>query len=75
MTADKDINRKGMAKNLYACQFRAKAVFNYQGVFMNLGLKKLSGLILVAMVASTASSAMARNFRSADVHAKDFPTN
>lgn len=42
---------------------------------MNLGLKKLSGLILVAMVASTASSAMARNFRSADVHAKDFPTN
>lgn len=42
---------------------------------MNLKLKKLSGLIVVAICAMTASTAMARNFRSADVHAKDFPTN
>ena len=42
---------------------------------MNLKLKKLSGLIVVAMFAMTATGAMARNFRSADVHAKDFPTN
>ena len=42
---------------------------------MNLKLKKISGLIVTAMFAVAATSAMARDFRSADVHAKDFPTN
>lgn len=42
---------------------------------MNLKLKKLSGLIVLTMCAVTATTAMARTFRSADVHAKDFPTN
>lgn len=42
---------------------------------MNLKLKKLSGLIVLGVFAMTATTAMARNFRSADVHAKDFPTN
>ena len=42
---------------------------------MNLKLKKLSGLIALTVFAMTATTAMARNFRSADVHAKDFPTN
>jgi len=31
--------------------------------------------IAIAVLAFSASTAMARNFRSADVHAKDFPTN
>ena len=38
-------------------------------------LKQLSSLILVAALAATATCATARTFRSADVHAKDFPTN
>lgn len=42
---------------------------------MNFKLKKLSGLIVISMIAMTGTAAMARNFRSADVHAKDFPTN
>ena len=42
---------------------------------MNLKLKKLSGLIVVSLLAMSATTAMARNFRSADVHAKDYPTN
>lgn len=42
---------------------------------MNFKLKKLSGLIVVAMIAMTGTAAMARNFRSADVHSKDYPTN
>ena len=42
---------------------------------MNLKLKKISGLIVTALFAVAATSAMARDFRSADVHAKDFPTN
>ncbi|MFC5522484.1 TRAP transporter substrate-binding protein [Polaromonas jejuensis] len=42
---------------------------------MNFKLKKISGLVVVALFAMTATTAMARNFRSADVHAKDFPTN
>lgn len=42
---------------------------------MNFKLKKISSLVVVAMVAMSATTAMARNFRSADVHAKDFPTN
>jgi len=42
---------------------------------VNLKLKKISGLIVTALFAVAATSAMARDFRSADVHAKDFPTN
>lgn len=42
---------------------------------MNLKLKKLSGLLAIALFAMSGTAAMARNFRSADVHAKDFPTN
>ncbi|MDB5826237.1 MAG: C4-dicarboxylate transporter [Variovorax sp.] len=37
-------------------------------------LKTLSGLIAIGLFALT-TSAMARTFRSAEVHAKDFPTN
>ncbi len=37
-------------------------------------LKTLSGLIAIGLFALTTSS-MARTFRSAEVHAKDFPTN
>jgi len=36
---------------------------------------KLCGLIAATVLAVSASTAMARTFRSADVHAKDFPTN
>ena len=42
---------------------------------MNFQFKKLSGLVVIAMLAMTGTAATARNFRSADVHAKDFPTN
>lgn len=42
---------------------------------MNFKLKKLSGLIVISMIAMMGNSASARNFRSADVHAKDYPTN
>lgn len=42
---------------------------------MKFKLKKLSGLIVVTMIAMTGTAAMARNFRSADVHSKDYPTN
>src|SRR5437899_9623116 len=42
---------------------------------MNFQLKKSCALIAVAMFALTATTTMARTFRSADVHAKDYPTN
>src|SRR5437763_9516053 len=42
---------------------------------MNFTFKKSCGLIAVAMFALTATATMARTFRSADVHAKDYPTN
>src|SRR5438128_11554438 len=42
---------------------------------MNFQLKKLCGLIAVALFALTTTGTMARTFRSADVHAKDYPTN
>jgi tripartite ATP-independent transporter DctP family solute receptor len=42
---------------------------------MRFQLKKLSRQVLIAVLAVTATAAMARTFRSADVHAKDFPTN
>jgi len=41
----------------------------------SLPMKKLTGLIAIGLLALTASSAMARTFRSAEVHSKDFPTN
>jgi tripartite ATP-independent transporter DctP family solute receptor len=42
----------------------------------SLQMKKLSGLIAIGLIALTASNVtMARTFRSAEVHAKDFPTN
>jgi tripartite ATP-independent transporter DctP family solute receptor len=54
-----------------------KAIFYfiYQGDVMNFKFKKLSGLLVIAMLAMTGTAAMARNFRSADVHSKDYPTN
>ena len=42
---------------------------------MKLQFKKLSGLIVAIVFAVTATTTMARTFRSADVHAKDYPTN
>ena len=42
---------------------------------MNSRLEKLAGLIAVAALALTTNTATARDFRSADVHAKDYPTN
>ncbi len=38
-------------------------------------LKTIVSALAVTALALCATSAMARNFRSADVHAKDFPTN
>ena len=37
--------------------------------------RKLPALIAATVFAITATSTMARTFRSADVHAKDYPTN
>jgi TRAP-type C4-dicarboxylate transport system substrate-binding protein len=42
---------------------------------MKFQLKNVSGLIAVALLALTATATTARTFRSADVHAKDYPTN
>ncbi len=42
---------------------------------MNFQLKKLSGLVAIVLFTLTATPATARTFRSADVHAKDYPTN
>jgi tripartite ATP-independent transporter DctP family solute receptor len=42
---------------------------------MKLQLKKLAGFIAVAVMAMSAASVQAREFRSADVHEKTFPTN
>src|SRR6476620_2817633 len=38
-------------------------------------IKTLSRLIAIAAIALSTSAAMGRTFRSAEVHAKDFPTN
>ena len=42
---------------------------------MKLKLKTLPSLLTIAVLALSASASMARTFRSAEVHAKDFPTN
>ena len=42
---------------------------------MTFQLKTLSTLVATAVLALSAAAAMARDFRSADVHAKDYPTN
>ena len=42
---------------------------------MNHTLKTLPGLLAITVLALSALTAMARTFRSAEVHAKDFPTN
>ena len=42
---------------------------------MRLPLKTLPHLIAITVLALSASTPMARTFRSAEVHAKDFPTN
>ncbi|MDB5814341.1 MAG: C4-dicarboxylate transporter [Rhodocyclales bacterium] len=42
---------------------------------MKLKLNKLSGLVAVAMLALSLGAAQAREFRSADVHEKNYPTN
>jgi len=42
---------------------------------MTFQLKTLPRLIAIAVLAASASGAMARTFRSAEVHSKDFPTN
>ena len=38
-------------------------------------VKRLTAALLCAALASAAGLAQARTFRSADVHAKDYPTN
>ena len=38
-------------------------------------LKTIVSSVAIAVLALSASTAMARNFRSADVHSKEFPTN
>jgi len=42
---------------------------------MRIQLKTIVSSVAIAVLALSASSAMARNFRSADVHSKEFPTN
>ena len=42
---------------------------------MRLNLKTVTTRIAIAVLALSATAAMARTFRSADVHNKDFPTN
>ena len=42
---------------------------------MSFQLKKFAKLMVITVVAVSASAAMARTFRSADVHNKDYPTN
>ena len=42
---------------------------------MTFHLKTLPNLIAIAVLALSTSTVMARTFRSAEVHAKDFPTN
>jgi tripartite ATP-independent transporter DctP family solute receptor len=42
---------------------------------MKLQLQQLAGLVAIAMLALATNAATARDFRSADVHAKDYPTN
>ena len=42
---------------------------------MRIQLKTIASSVAIAVLALSASTAMARNFRSADVHSKEFPTN
>lgn len=42
---------------------------------MRIQLKTIVSSVAIAVLALSASTAMARNFRSADVHSKEFPTN
>lgn len=42
---------------------------------MRIPMKKLTAQIAIAVLALSATATMARTFRSADVHNKDFPTN
>jgi tripartite ATP-independent transporter DctP family solute receptor len=42
---------------------------------MYVQLKKITGMVAAAVLAVSAAGATARDLRSADVHAKDFPTN
>ena len=42
---------------------------------MKLEFKRLIRLIVGTVFAVTATTTLARTFRSADVHAKDYPTN
>ena len=42
---------------------------------MRIQFKALASSVAIAVLALSASNAMARNFRSADVHSKEFPTN
>src|SRR5437867_2169939 len=53
----------------------AQAASIQRGGVMKIQFKKLSGLIVTTLFAITATTTMARTFRSADVHAKDYPTN
>jgi tripartite ATP-independent transporter DctP family solute receptor len=55
--------------------FPAQAVLSTEETHVNFKLKKLSTLLILSVCAMTATTAMARTFRSADVHAKDYPTN
>src|SRR5205814_2679061 len=65
---------EGYAKHRVSDQWRKPLVIHRGGV-MKFQFKKLSGLIAVVLFALTATTTTARTFRSADVHAKDDPTN
>src|SRR5260370_31557286 len=53
----------------------AQATSIQRGGVMKLQFRKLPALIVATVFAITATTTMARTFRSADVHAKDYPTN
>jgi len=42
---------------------------------MHFPVKRLASVVMITALAMTATAATARDFRSADVHSKDFPTN
>src|ERR1700682_3403102 len=52
-----------------------KPLFIHRGGAMKFQFKKFSGLIATTVVVVATTAAIARDLRSADVHAKDFPTN
>src|ERR1700704_3461348 len=53
----------------------AQATSIRRGAIMKMQFKQVSGLVVAAVFAATATTTTARTFRSADVHGKDYPTN